>query len=112
MGALGVGEVGAFAAEEFGAGVVDHGGPGASVDHLVRGVVVGHGERLPGAEGQAAELDAVDDLPRLGLAGEDFDADEPGLLEGPAKEILSEGPADAAAPQIRIALQGQRYVDA
>lgn len=63
---------------------------------------------FPRLDGDRAEFDALDGLPRGIVAFEDFDAVKAGILEGLEEAFLGVGAADAAAPEVGVVLQVQR----
>ena len=63
-------------------------------------------ERL---DGDGAELDAFDRLPRLLVALEETDAVETRVFKRLEESVFGERAADAAAPQRRIVLQSERH---
>ena len=60
---------------------------------------------FPCLDGDRAEFDALDGLPRGIVAFEDFDAVEASFLEGLEEALLGVGTADATTPQVGIVLE-------
>lgn len=60
---------------------------------------------LAGFDSDGAKLNSVDDTPRFVFAGQESDGGEAGVGEGFEKGFLSQGTADATAPEFGVLLQ-------